>query len=96
MEVIPFCPDKFTLLKDYFVTMGVAGNIIDRTPYIGNDRGEEIHLWLDEHEGVSSFVIIDDVNDMGDIEERLVQTQLATGIQDDHVAMAIKMLGAKT
>ena len=41
-------------------------NLYDKTPNISFDKSKEIIKWLDEHEGVDSYVVIDD-KDMSEI-----------------------------
>lgn len=46
-------------MKEIFKNRGVTGEIIDYTPMLGGDRGEEIQTWLDMHD-YDDFIIIDD------------------------------------
>lgn len=59
-------------------------------------RGDEIKSWLDKHDNVTSYVIIDDDPDF--LEEQmqfLVLTEWMVGLQDCHVEKAIKILNGK-
>ena len=72
--------------------------ILDRTPKYGGgyDRDLEVRAWLTAHEvEVESFVILDDQRfGWGDLEERLVRTdmKIGRGLMDDHVERAIALL----
>lgn len=49
--------------------------VLGATPVLGTTRGKEIQEWLKStSEKVSSFVILDDDNDMEDLSKNLVQT----------------------
>lgn len=59
-------------------------------------RGHQIQRWLDEHEGqVESFCILDDDSDMAHLMPKLVHTTWESGMLDEHVEQAVKMLGEK-
>ena len=77
--------------------------IIDRTPMGESNRGQEIQEWLDldperevvnpEHEGVESFVILDDTDDMlPDQMDRFVHTSGQIGLTAENVSDAISIL----
>lgn len=52
-------------LQNIFTKVGFKHKIFDITPYgMGKCRGAEIKQWLDTHENVEKYVIIDDDNDM--------------------------------
>lgn len=79
-----------------------ADQVLGRTPdcpetpegviVLGQTRGLEIQAWLNKHPGVTSFVILDDSADMGDLLPKLVQTTWSKGLLDEHVDAAIAML----
>ena len=46
---------------------------------VAQPRGLEIQAWLDAHESVSNFVILDDESDMAHLSSRLVQTNYHDG-----------------
>jgi hypothetical protein len=46
-------------LQELFKNRGVTGEVIDITPKLGGDRGEEIQTWIDMNE-CDDFIIIDD------------------------------------
>ena len=60
------------------------------------DRGAEIAWWLDNHDGIESFVILDD--DSYDIKsyypDNLVNTSFKTGLTDNDVEKSIKILNS--
>lgn len=82
-------------LSAFLKAKGFIGEIIDRTPrFGGSPRGEEIAYWLAGNK-VDEFVILDDDSDMCDLMHKLVHTSWQTGLQPEHVAKAIQMLGVK-
>ena len=80
-------------LQQILEAEGFSGRVIDKTPsdIPGAGRGDEIAAWLAEH-AVGRFVIIDDHAGMGDLNEHLVQTEPAHGLQPKHVARALAVL----
>lgn len=76
-------------------------NFIDSTPlsvkesWGGNyvRRGMEIDVWLKQHPEVHRYVILDDDSDMLKHQAKFfVQTSWETGLQDDHIEVAAKIL----
>lgn len=63
---------------------------IGKTPYLGTERGEEIAAFLRGHPEITSFVILDDDSDMGDLIEHLVKTDVYTGINMTTVMQVAK------
>lgn len=66
--------------------------IMDKTPVGSTIRGAEIDIWLHKHPECDNFIILDDDNDMQPHGRRLIQTGMMNGLEDKHVAKAIKML----
>ena len=60
----------------------------------GMSRGREIQLWLQQHPEVDSFVILDDDADMDNLIDRLVQTEIETGLTEQDADRAIELLTA--
>lgn len=56
------------------------------------ERGHEIQAWLDEHPGVTRFVILDDSKDMAHLMDHLVQTDTFTGLTNALADEAIQWL----
>ena len=95
-------PDLRRLLEAH----GLVGEIIGETPdghktpemaaVYGHIermyRGYEIDFWLRQHPEVDRFVILDDGSDMVMHTKRLVQTDCAEGLLDDHVELAIRVM----
>ena len=76
----------------HLIVVGVTPNL---NP--GRDRRRnEIAQWLKEHREATSFVILDDANNMAGLSDRLVQTRRRFGLKDRHVERAIKILGRAT
>ena len=72
-------------------------HVIGVTPRLeGEIRGKEIELYIKTFpfrcEPIESFVILDDVELMGDLEHRLVRTTEKKGLQDEHINLALKIL----
>ncbi len=82
---------------DFFKSLGITGEIIGMTPVLNHFRGGEISHWLlnNDPKGTDKFIIIDDSADMGTLLSKLIRTNLLVGIQDEHVELAIKILGVK-
>jgi len=82
---------------------GFRGVIVGATPHLDDKpRGKEIAAWLESELAIElargqlawpAFVILDDSGDMDNLRGRLVQTDYDTGLQDEHVQRARKMLG---
>ena len=80
-------------------SVGIEGEIIGKTPLVklsGGPRGEEIERFLYEYRksefDVSSFVILDDDTDMGDLMEHLVWCSPNTGLTEGLADIAIRKL----
>lgn len=82
---------------------GFSGEVLDVTPTSVHDAGDhvsssserwrQIDTWLVAHAGEwSSYIILDDLTDMGPHAGRHVVTSLEAGLHDDHVAHALRML----
>lgn len=57
-------------------------------------RGAEIRQWLEDHPEVTSYVILDDTDDMlPEQEERFVRTNPALGLTEADADEAIRILG---
>ena len=86
-------------LSDLLLFAGVKGEIIGKTPPVklsGGRRGEEIERFLYEYRksefDVSSFIILDDNTDMGDLMEHLVWCDSKTGLTERLADIAIEKL----
>lgn len=72
---------------------GVDGFLRDVTPHLpGQPRWREIEAWLAEqavaHEHV---VIVDDVAEMGPLEDRFVRTRALTGLDEDAATRILQL-----
>ena len=70
-------------------------NIYDVTPWIGlgNGRGGEIQKYLNDHQEIENYVILDDDHDMWDSQMyHFVQTNYEDGITEVETVRAIKVL----
>lgn len=59
-----------------------------------NQRGQEIAAWLKRHPEVTSFVIVDDDTDMGELHPHLVVTSWSNGLTEECMNELISKLGA--
>jgi len=67
-------------------------DFIDVTPVFNRQhRGREIADWLSRHE-VESFVILDDEEEMDELVDHLVKTDMNVGLQDSNVDEAVNLL----
>ena len=69
--------------------------IFDRTPNLGRNalREQEVEYWLADHEDVTHYVILDDVNEFFGMQEHYVQTYMYDGgLQQVHVDEAVRIL----
>jgi hypothetical protein len=93
---------NFKDLEPILRKRGFEGELVDRTK-LGKEmllrhekgagiRGYEVAEWLERHPSVDSFVILDDADDFPGLDDRLVRTRWATGLLDEHVTLAIKIL----
>jgi len=71
----------------------LVDNIYDVTHTYKGLRGQEIKDWLDEHDDVDNYVIIDDDNDFYDEQlYHFVQTNYEDGLTEVETKRAIKVL----
>ncbi len=82
------------VIQGWLEAMGFKGCLTSRTIEIiaAYDRGEEIQAWLTENPDVTSFVILDDDNDMAHLIDHLVQTDPKTGLTEEDVMKALAIL----
>lgn len=101
-----YTDEEFGYLKRYLILEGVSADIIGKTPSHYNiynnwanskdrirTRYEEIQEWLNKNK-VDSFVILDDIRDMGHLKSHHVYTLEPVGIQSDDVRRALEILNA--
>ena len=73
--------------------VGFKGEVIGMTPKRGGlCRGDRIKLWLDSVDDIESFVILDDDDDMGGFDERLVLTDGDFGLRPKDCEAAEQIL----
>ena len=81
----------FNELRAKFREFGM--DFYDRTgSWQKRGRGWEILDWLDRHEAVESFVILDDWDDMGPVCDHLILTNPSLGLTEEQVQEAIEIL----
>ena len=72
---------------------GYRHTVLDSTPRSFDEiRGHEIQAWLNDNGNPSPICILDDCADMAHLMPFLVKTDMATGLQDEHVERAAAML----
>ena len=67
-------------------------SVADTTPYLGDNRGDDISKWLQEHPEVTNYAILDDDADMTIHMEHLVQTSFQTGLRKEEANNCIDIL----
>lgn len=89
------CPE---LRQKLLETMKLYGlSILDDTPYMGSIRGEDIREWLKNHSGISSYIILDDDDDMLPNQKKfLVRTDFNKGFNYESYLKALKILKGET
>jgi hypothetical protein len=83
-------------LRGLLEAWGVQAEMLGVTPS-AETRSEEIQMWLDEYRGdspIGSFVILDDMTDMGHLAHRLVNTEFETGLTIGHAREALGLMKA--
>lgn len=86
------------VFEKMFALYGLQAKVIDKTPNYSTrfkraERGFEIKEWLCEHENITSYVIIDDDNDMlAEQESNFVQTSFEVGLSQSDAIKAIEIL----
>ena len=96
---------KHTELAKMLKTQGFTGEVIGETPIfsrtpdgVAQDRGDEIKFWINTHDDIDSFVILDDTDFDGIVDyfyPQFVHIKKSTGLLPKHVEQAIKILNAK-
>jgi hypothetical protein len=56
-----------------------------------SQRGDEIDMWLRQLH-IDAFVILDDDDDMSVVKDKLVQTNFETGLSEEHVEAAKRII----
>jgi len=93
----------FMELKETLISWGITAKIMDVTPRLETakgditlsvPRGREIKAWIARNDwrNITAVCILDDDSDMEHMADKLIQTQFTYGLQDEHVARAIRML----
>ena len=80
-------------------SLGFGGEVIDVTPRLPRpDSGErtvreqEVKAWLDTHDDIESYVILDDDQEFGALSGRHVRTDSKVGLTDLDVERALTIL----
>jgi hypothetical protein len=78
-------------LKKY----GLDNRVIGYTDILHLTRGEEIKKYLIDHSIQTNYIILDDDNDFGELENNLIETKFETGLTRDNVNEGIKKLSKR-
>jgi len=81
-------PDLEAILR----AKGIEAEIIGLTPHAEGPRGFEIAEWLVGHPEITSFVILDDDADMGELTDHLVRTDHRHGLVPEDVERVARVL----
>lgn len=82
---------ELTALFDKFRAWGLYEYVIDFTPILNTERGEEIKECLKKYPN-ANYVIIDDNSDMGELKDHLVKVDFDTGLTKELSEEVIKRL----
>ena len=77
-------------LKRWLKMFGME--VYSETPYKGGIREDDIEAWLEEHDDVEQYVILDDEDDMGQLYGHLVQTNFFEGLTKEDADQCIELL----
>lgn len=85
----------FIELRDKLLEFGIE--LYDKTPIFDKfmrRRGEEIQAWLDAHEDVEGYVIIDDLSGkwLRPCSSHLLQTSVDKGLLEKHIKVAERII----
>lgn len=83
--------EDLTALFNIFKVFGLYDYIIDFTPILNTERGEEIKECLKKYPN-ANYVIIDDNSDMGELKDHLVKVDFDTGLTKELLEEVIKRL----
>ncbi len=83
-----------SIFEEHKMPLSIINKIIGITPLLKcGDRGDEIIAWMLKHDYQDSFVIIDDLDQTGDIlRDNLVQTNPQHGFMLEDAYKACKIL----
>ena len=77
---------------DNEMVIWLRDNVYDITP-LGGNRGSEIKKWLDTHDDIENYVILDDDSDMLNYQlYHFVETNFEDGLTETEAIRAIKVL----
>ena len=87
------CDETGLRINEIFRVYGLC--IYSKTPKLDSFREDEIKKWLDEHEGIESFVVLDDAFLSADfLNGHFVRTSnYRDGLNEENTMDAIKILG---
>ena len=84
--------EKMNVLINKFKEYNLDKSIIGYTPVLNIQRQYEIIEYLMSLDTNVNYVIIDDITDMGELNNKLIVTNYKTGLTKENVNSAIKIL----
>lgn len=87
-----FSLEGISVLRRKFLEVGISQEIIENTPYLPAPRHKEIALWLSENPEVSSWCVVDDIQEAILDPLRTVLTNPRWGLTEDDATDIIRIL----
>lgn len=85
-------------MDELLASQGVLpGRVIGVTPYLDDQREEEIYEWLhtwSDRYGIEKIAILDDRSDLGQLVETLIKTNKTTGLTEQEANLVIQHLNS--
>lgn len=66
--------------------------VYDKTPYVGDERGDDITAWFKRNPGDWQYAILDDDDDMGVHIDHLIRTDFDLGLTEKEADRCIELL----
>lgn len=86
------CDETGLLINKIFAEYGLS--IFDKTPKLRSDREDEMKMWLEQHQEVTNFVVLDDAFLCTDyLQNHFVRTSnYRNGLSEENIKEAIEIL----
>jgi hypothetical protein len=91
------CCGTVEKMQSHLEIAGFKGEVVGLTPDLfgivpQRTRGTEVQAWMDDNAFTGNFVIIDDEEEFGELDRFLIRTSKETGLLEEHVDQAVKIL----